>query len=95
MHTQFGYACHQLGIELRTTSIPQAKGRIERMFQTLQSRLILELKLAGITSIQEANKFLENYIKKFNQQFAVQLHYTKSVYDTQLTSEKSIILWRL
>ena len=58
------------------------------MFQTLQSRLILELKLAGITSIQEANKFLENYIKKFNQQFAVQLHYTKSVYDTQLTSEK-------
>ena len=88
MHTQFGYACHQLGIELRTTSIPQAKGRIERMFQTLQSRLILELKLAGITSIQEANKFLENYIKKFNQQFAVQLHYTKSVYDTQLTSEK-------
>lgn len=89
MHTQFGYACHQLGIELRTTSIPQAKGRIERMFQTLQSRLILELKLAGITSIQEANKFLENYIKKFNQQFAVQLHYTKSVYDTQLTSEKN------
>lgn len=88
MHTQFGYACHQLGIELRTTSIPQAKGRIERMFQTLQSRLILELKLAGITSIQEANKFLENYIKKFNQQFAVQLDYTKSVYDTQLTSEK-------
>ena len=37
--TQFGYACHQLGIEIKTTSIAQAKGRVERLFQTLQSRL--------------------------------------------------------
>lgn len=86
--TQFGYACHRLGIELRTTSIPQAKGRIERMFQTLQSRLITELKLAGITDIQRANEFLDSYIKKFNEQFSVPVDYTKSVYDTQISLEK-------
>ena len=40
--TQFGYACRQLGIEIKTTSIPQAKGRVERMFQTLQLRLPIE-----------------------------------------------------
>lgn len=86
--TQFGYACHRLGIELRTTSIPQAKGRIERMFQTLQSRLITELKLAGITDIQRANEFLTTFIKKFNDKFSVPVDYTKSVYDTQISLEK-------
>ena len=86
--TQFGYACHQLGIDLNTTSTPQTKGRVERVFGTLQSRLIIELRLEGITCIQEANKFLNSYLKKFNEQFAVPLDYTKSVYDTQITDEK-------
>jgi len=86
--TQFGYACHQLGIELSTTSIPQAKGRIERVFGTLQSRLITELRLAGITCIQEANKFLSTFIKDFNKRFAVPVNYTMSVFDTQIDSEK-------
>lgn len=86
--TQFGYACHQLGIDLNTTSTPQTKGRVERVFGTLQSRLIIELRLEGITCIHEANKFLNRYLKKFNEQFAVPFDYTKSVYDTQLTDEK-------
>lgn len=86
--TQFGYACHQLGIDLETTSIPQAKGRVERMFGTLQSRLITELNIAGITTIQEANCFLKTFITRFNNVFAVQDDYTKSVYDNQLTPEK-------
>lgn len=86
--TQFGYACHQLGIELITTSIPQAKGRVERVFGTLQSRLITELKLAGITNIQEANEFLPSFLKDFNERFAVPFNYTKSVFDTQITKEK-------
>ena len=81
--TQFSYACHNLGIDIKTTSIPQAKGRVERLNQTLQSRLPVELKYARITNIEEANKFLNSYIKEFNEQFALQLNSTKSVYDTQ------------
>lgn len=86
--TQFGYACHQLGIELDTTSVPQAKGRIERLFQTLQSRLIAELRIAGITSVQEANEFLPSFILKFNKRFSVPSNYTTSVFDKQITQEK-------
>ena len=56
--TQFGYACKQLGIEIKTTSVAQAKGRVERAFQILQSRLPVELRLAGIYAIKEANAFL-------------------------------------
>lgn len=47
-YTQFGFACHQLGIELQSTSIPQAKGRIERLNRTVQSRLAADLALVGI-----------------------------------------------
>ena len=86
--TQFGYACHLLGVNLITTSIPQVKGRIERLFGTLQSRLITELRLAGITTIQEANEFLPSFIKDFNNRFSVPIDYTSSVFDTQVTQEK-------
>ena len=57
-HTQFAYACKQLGVELETTSIPQAKGRVERLNQTLQSRLPVELRLAGISTRDAANELL-------------------------------------
>ena len=69
--TQFGYTCKQLGIDIRTSSVAQAKGRVERIFGTLQSRLPVELRLACVSSIEEANEFLNSYIKKFNKQFAV------------------------
>lgn len=62
-YTQFAYACKQLGIELESSSIPQAKGRVERLNQTLQSRLPIELRLAGISTIDAANEFLNSYIK--------------------------------
>ncbi len=81
--TQFGYACKQLGIEIKTSSVPQAKGRVERLFQTLQSRLILELRLAGVTTIEEANEFLNSYIKKFNAKFALPIDHSKSVFEKQ------------
>lgn len=55
--TQFAYACHQLGTEILTSSVPQAKGRVERLFQTLQSRLIPELRLAGVESIEKSPEF--------------------------------------
>lgn len=86
--TQFGYACHQLGIELSTSSTPQVKGRVERLFQTLQSRLIVELRLAGIKNVQEANEFLSSFILNFNKRFSVRSNYTKSVFDKQLSLEK-------
>jgi len=71
MITQFERAMNQIGIKPITAHSPQAKGRVERMFQTLQGRLVKELRLAGITTIEEANKFLEEYIPKFNAQFAI------------------------
>jgi len=86
--TQFGYACKQLGIDIKTTSVPQAKGRVERMFQTLQSRLPIELRLAGVGTLEQANEFLNSYIKKFNAQFALPLDNIKSVFETQPSIEK-------
>lgn len=81
--TQFAYACHQLGTEILTSSVPQAKGRVERLFQTLQSRLIPELRLAGVESIEKANIFLTTYIKKYNHKFSLQIDSNKSVFDEQ------------
>jgi len=69
--TQFQRATNQVGVKLITAHSPQAKGRVERMNKTLQDRLVKELRLAGITDIENANKFLEKYIPKFNAKFAV------------------------
>lgn len=85
--TQFFYACKQLGIEIKTTSVAQAKGRVERLNQTLQLRLPFELRRANITTIEQANKSLNSYIKKFNAQFALRLNNTKSVYEAQPSDE--------
>lgn len=81
--TQFSYACKQLGIEIKTTSIAQAKGRVERLFQTLQSRLPVELRLKGINTINEANVFLNSYIKEYNARFALPVYHSKSVFVVQ------------
>lgn len=78
--TQFSYACKTLGIDLAITSIPQAKGQIERSFNTLQKRLVVELRLAGVQTIEQANAFLDSYIIKHNAQFASCFDYTKSVF---------------
>ena len=70
--TQFQRAVKDLGINLIIAHSPQAKGRIERLFGTLQDRLVKELRLANISTIEEANQFLiEIFIPKFNQQFSV------------------------
>ena len=86
--TQFSYACKQLGVEIKTTSIAQAKGRIERLFQTLQSRLAVELRLAGVTSIEQANEFLKSYLKEFNSQFALPFDSMPSVFETQPENDR-------
>ena len=70
--TQFGRAMSQLGIHMIGARSPQAKGRIERLWQTLQSRLPVEMKYRGIKTIQEANIFLREYLPKFNAHFKVE-----------------------
>jgi len=72
LRTQFGRALHELGIEWIAAHSPQAKGRIERLFETLQDRLVKEMRLAGIDSIQGANHFLEmRFIPEWEQRFTV------------------------
>ena len=82
-YTQFAYACKQLGVELESSSVPQAKGRVERLNQTLQSRLPIELRLAGITTVDAANEFLKSYVKEFNEKFSLPLNGIKSVFEPQ------------
>jgi len=70
--SEFGRALKELGVELIHAYSPQAKGRIERLFKTLQDRLVKELRLRGISTIDEANKFLDShYIKEFNRRFRI------------------------
>lgn len=70
--TQVGRAMHQLGIEMIPAYSPEARGRSERLFRTLQSRLPKELVLAGITDMEEANRFLKNkFWPEFNNRFSV------------------------
>lgn len=87
-YTQFAYACKQLGVELESNSVPQSKGRVERLNQTLQSRLPIELRLAGIATMEQANEFLTNYIKEFNKKFALPTDSIKSVFEMQPPEEK-------
>jgi transposase len=70
--TQVGRALRELGIQMIPAYSPQARGRSERNFSTWQGRLPQELRLAGITTVAAANRFLrERYIAEFNRQFAV------------------------
>ncbi len=69
--TQVGLALEALGIESIAALSPQAKGRIERLFGTLQDRLIAELGLEGVQSFEAANRFLKVFISRFNRRFAV------------------------
>ncbi len=69
--TQFGRAMDELGTCITNAQSPQAKGRIERLWNTLQDRLVVEMRLAGVASLEEANRFLVKYQVKYNKQFMV------------------------
>ena len=87
--TQFGYACKQLGVDLETTSVSQAKGLIERDNGTFQDRLVSELRLNNITTIDEANAYLQEvFVPKFNAKFALDYKKFNSVYETSPSVEK-------
>lgn len=70
--TQFGRIVEELGITMFPANSPQAKGRIERLWETLQSRLVTEFRINKITNMDDANAFLTNYIKIYNSKFAVE-----------------------
>lgn len=69
--SEFGRALKELGVEVKHAHSPQAKGRIERLFRTFQDRLTKEMRLRGISTIGEANKFLQGYLPEYNRRFAV------------------------
>ena len=71
MLTQFGRLMLELGITSISALSPQAKGRIERLWGTFQDRLVSELRLAGITTMEEANRFLVGFLERYNARFAV------------------------
>src|ERR1700694_2838303 len=68
--TQFGRALSELNIEILCANTSQAKGRVERAHHTLQDRLVKELRLAGISTIEAANAFLPNFVEDYNDRFA-------------------------
>jgi hypothetical protein len=68
--TQFGRALHDLNIEIICVNSAPAKGRVERCHQTLQDRLVKELRLAGINNAEAANAFLPIFIERHNARFA-------------------------
>jgi hypothetical protein len=69
--SQFERALKEFGVDVIHAHSPQAKGRIERLFRTFQDRVVKEMRLKGISSIEEANKFLQGYLPEYNRRFSV------------------------
>lgn len=86
--TQYSYAAKQLGIKIETSSVPEFKPRIERLFGTWQHRLNVALRLENITTTEAANAFLPKFLDKYNAQFALPIDNTKNVFEKQISKEK-------
>jgi hypothetical protein len=78
--TQVGRALKELGIQSILARSPQAKGRIERLWGTFQDRLVAELRLAGVTTLAEANRLLWVFLPRYNARFAVPAAQAGSAY---------------
>lgn len=78
--SEFGRALEELGVKRIYAHSPQAKGRIERLFKTLQDRLIKEMRLKGIKSVKEANRFLKAYLPKYNKKFSLKAHMSEDLH---------------
>ena len=95
--TQFGRVLSTLNIDIIFANSPQAKGRVERANRTLQDRLIKEMRLEGICSIEQANAWLPRFIEQFNQKFAKMAFNPKDLHRTVTeTAEEldDIFTWR-
>ena len=69
--TQFGRALAELNIEINCANSSQAKGRVKRADRTLQDRLVKELRIENVSSIEAGTEFLPGFVSRFNEQFAV------------------------
>ena len=69
--SQFGRALQELNVDKLHAHSPQAKGRIERLFNTFQDRVVKEMRLKGVSTIKDANKFLVSYLPVYNERFSV------------------------
>jgi len=90
--TQFSRAACQLGIEVICARSPEAKGRVERANQTLQDRLVKEMRLLGISDIESANAYLPTYIKDHNRRFAVEARNSVSAHRKDLPTKEEMNL---
>jgi transposase len=89
--TQFRLAAHRLGVlEIHVSSIPQAKGRVERSFGTLQDRLVSEMRTAKIASIEQANAFLLSFIADHNARYALDTTSMPNAFAVGPSSDKEI-----
>jgi hypothetical protein len=92
IETQFGRAMRELGIELICANSPQAKGRVENANGTLQDRLIKEMRLRGINTIEEANTYLPEFIKSWDSRFAVEPRSSIEAHRKDLPDAKTLDL---
>ena len=90
--TQFGRAMRELDIELICANSPQAKGRVARANQTLQDRLVREMRLRNISSIKDANAFLPEYIEDYNKRFSVVAANATDAHRKSLADDKTLEL---
>ena len=93
--TQFARVMRELGIQQIFARSPQAKGRVERMASTFQDRLVTELRLAGATTMDQANEVLQEFLPRFNPRFAVAAEQPEAAYrpvpaDLSLTETATI-----
>jgi transposase len=89
VHTQFRMAAAQVGVaEIKTTSVPQAKGRVERAFGTFQDRLVSEMRTAAIATIDKANAFLEGFVCRHNARFALCHSHLENAFGPRPTEEE-------
>jgi hypothetical protein len=94
--TQFGRVLSELNIDIICANSPQAKGRIERAFGTLQDRLVKELRLAGISTVTAANAWLPGFITGYNARFGRQPQNAKDLHRPLTSADNldEIVVWR-
>lgn len=90
--TQFSRALRTVDIEPIQANTPQAKGRVERANQTLQDRLVKEMRLQNINTIEQANGFLPSFIEDYNQRFAVEPRSPENAHRSVLHSQQDLDL---
>jgi DNA-binding Lrp family transcriptional regulator len=83
--SQFERSLAELGITVIHANSPQAKGRVERLFRTLQDRLVKEMRLAGVRSVKQANDFLIKYMPTYNRKFKVKATSEADVHQAALS----------